>query len=44
MTEMALLYYDQMTALDSVGPYNGAAPSIRAPAKAHMVRRPETAA
>jgi hypothetical protein len=44
MTEMAFLYHDQMTALDSVGPCSSAAPPIRARAGARMVRQPETAA
>jgi hypothetical protein len=35
MTEMAFLYFDQMTALDSVGPYNSASPrSAHAPGRA----------
>ena len=44
MTEMALLCYDRMTALDSVGPYGGAAPQLRARARERMIRQPETAA
>ena len=44
MTEMALLYYDQMTAPDSVEPCPGATPPIRARARAHMIRQQETAA